>query len=247
MVLSILQKCSCSSSLVPVKNIFVNEPDCGSSYIPVNNHVEVVPSCVSRQGVSLPILTDNVVPTCTSRQTVSLPIATDNIVSGNMDEIFSSGPSTFTPIYSSGEGCIPNGVFSSGDSGIGVSSESELAPLPVVQSPSVTLPAVESPMITISAPTVPAPRVLASRCVCTKTIVRPQVFQRIVTVPRVQRYLKRTVTPVVENVVYKSRPIATSFGCSGFSQGASTRSGSSSGTVVLAESPNPVLISDSNC
>lgn len=85
----------------------------------------------------------------------------------------------------------------------------ETAPLPVLQAPSVRLAPVEGPLVTLSNPAIPAPKVIASRCVCTKTIVKPQVYQRLVTVPKIQRYLKRTVTPVVENLIYKSKPICS--------------------------------------
>ncbi|EEB11935.1 hypothetical protein Phum_PHUM145900 [Pediculus humanus corporis] len=83
----------------------------------------------------------------------------------------------------------------------------ESPPLPVLQAPSVTLPAIEGPIVALPSPPIPAPRVLAQRCICTKTVVKPQLIQREITIPKIKRFLKRTYTPVIENIAYKTRAV----------------------------------------
>ncbi|KAK6623125.1 hypothetical protein RUM43_008977 [Polyplax serrata] len=79
-------------------------------------------------------------------------------------------------------------------------------PLPIIQAPPVTTPTIQGPIIPLPSPPIPCPRTIAHRCVCTKTVVKPQLIQRCITVPTIQRYLKRTYTPVVENIAYKAKP-----------------------------------------
>ena len=80
------------------------------------------------------------------------------------------------------------------------------APLPIIQAPPVTVPTITGPIIPLPSPPIPCPKTIAHRCVCTKTVVKPQLIQRCITVPTIQRYLKRTYTPVVENIAYRAKP-----------------------------------------
>lgn len=79
-------------------------------------------------------------------------------------------------------------------------------PLPIIQAPPVTVPTIQGPIIPLPSPPIPCPRTIAHRCICTKTVVKPQLIQRCITVPTIQRYLKRTYTPVIENIAYKTKP-----------------------------------------
>ncbi|KAL0273850.1 UNVERIFIED_CONTAM: hypothetical protein PYX00_006430 [Menopon gallinae] len=143
---------------------------------------------------------------------VSLPDCFSSAVSVGAPKLVAPAPVVVAapaPTFVSSGDVLSDSTFelaaTSGSNGPSASSGN----LPVLQAPPVTLNAVESPVIRLPSPPVPSPRVIRHRCYCTKTVVRPQVIQRTITVPRIQRYLKQSYRPIVENVSYQARPVGS--------------------------------------
>ncbi|KAL0273849.1 UNVERIFIED_CONTAM: hypothetical protein PYX00_006428 [Menopon gallinae] len=82
---------------------------------------------------------------------------------------------------------------------------------PVIQAPPVVTPVRERPVIRLPIGPIPRERIVSHKCHCTKTIIRPQLIQRVITVPKIQRYLRRGYRPVIENIAYTACPRCESY------------------------------------
>ena len=78
-----------------------------------------------------------------------------------------------------------------------------------------TTPTVTKPTIVRPAPCIPPPRTVCNRCQCTKTVVKPQPFQKVTTVPSVQHVISTGYRPVTETINYIAVPRCPS--CTGYS------------------------------
>ncbi|KAL0267911.1 UNVERIFIED_CONTAM: hypothetical protein PYX00_010048 [Menopon gallinae] len=66
---------------------------------------------------------------------------------------------------------------------------------PLITRPTITLPA-----------RIPGARTVSNKCKCVKTVIKPQIYEQLITVPVVQRYIQSTYRPVVEKIHYQAIP-----------------------------------------
>lgn len=77
---------------------------------------------------------------------------------------------------------------------------------PILTMCPVFLNPVDGPIVDIPAPAPPPPVVISNKCTCQKTVLKPQLFQRLIQTQTNQRFLKKTYNPVVEKIAYRARP-----------------------------------------